>query len=408
MNTSSISPALRLAPLALALAACSGDDAATAGSTTDAGTTAVDTDTTTAGADLLAVDGACLGPVDAPTRLAVITTDFASGGLSVADVAARSVAVDVAAATTDTVATWYDGKLYLVHRYGYNRLDAVDGATWALLGGVDVDVDAGVAEPNPQALAVADDGRGYLTLLGAPEVQVFDLSGDAPKKTGALDLSAFADDDGSPEAGVAIACGSYLVVGIQRLVDFTPVDVSSLVVLDRRSGAVVDLDPATPGDQGIPLAGAWPRQIRVDPADPSGHTLLVLTTGLERVHLPTATREWAIPDTTLIAAGITGFAPQAFALDATGDTVYLAAGDGEYPSAAVWRIAADAAPEKIIGGIATSEKVLERVGDELWVGDTTPGSAGLRVFDLGAATPAEITATPLGTGLPPYTILAIP
>jgi len=390
-------------------AACSGG-AATTDTDTDTTGAGADTDTDTSdSAPLLELDGACRGPLEDPARIAVITTDFMSGGLSVADVAARTIQAGVAPATTDTVGTWHDGKLYLIHRYGYNRIDALDGASWQLLGGVDVSA-AGVAEPNPQALAVAEDGRGYLTLFGAPELQIFDLAGPAPAKLGAIDLSPLADADGNPEAGVAIACGSYLVVGIQRLVDYVPVDHSYLVVLDRDSQQIVDLDPATPGPQGIQLAGAFPRQIRVDPRDPSGHTLLVLTGGLERVHLPSAARTWAIDQDRLAAVGLTGFAAQAFTLDASAQIAYLAAADGDYPGAAVWQIAldSDAAPQKIISGIATSEKVLERVGAQLWVGDTSPGRAGVRAFDLASTPPTELTAAPLDAGLPPYTFVPIP
>lgn len=399
------SPRISLS-LSLSLAAaCSGGGADT---DTDTATTGAETDTSD-NAPLIDLDGPCRGPLVDPARIAVITTDFVNGGLSLADVAARTINPDVAAATTDTVGAWHDGKLYLVHRYGYNRIDALDGASWQLLGGVDVSA-AGVAEPNPQALAVADDGRGYLTLFGAPELQIFDLAGSTPAKIGAIDLSPFADADGNPEAGVAIACGSHLIVGVQRLVDFAPVDHSYLVVLDRDSEQIVDLDPQTPGPQGIQLAGAFPRQIRVDPRDPSGHTLLVLTAGLERVHLPTAARTWAIDQDRLAAVGLTGFAAQAFTLDATGQIAYIAAADGDYPGAAIWQFTldSDAAPQKIISGIATSEKVLECVGDALWVGDTTPGGAGVRIFDLTSATTAELTQAPLATGLPPYTFIPIP
>ena len=395
-------------PALLLLTACAGDDrGATDTDTTGADTTSADT----TGADRLPLDGACGGEVIEPARLAVITTDFVSGGVSVADLAARSVNLDVAAATSDTVATWHDGHLYLVHRFGHNRLEVLDGATWQSLASVDVTAPS-TPEPNPQALAVGDDGRGYLTLFGAPEVQIFDLNAATPQRIGAIDLSPMGDADGNPEAGVAIACGSYLIVGIQRLVDYAPVDASSLIVLDRSGQSIVDLDPITPGPQGIELAGAWPRQLRPDPADPSGHTLLVLTSGLERVHLPSASRTWAIPDTTLASVGITGFDSLAFALDPGGRVAYLAAGDGDYPAVAIWRIgldgAAPAVPEKIISGVAASEKLLERIGDQLWVGDTSAGRAGLRVWDLAGPAPVELTAAPLSTGLPPYTFVPIP
>ncbi|MCB9701565.1 MAG: hypothetical protein H6711_06730 [Myxococcales bacterium] len=401
------------APLLLLLA-CTGGSATSEseGATDSDSDTGAATDSDTEGAPtILELDGPCQGPVADPSRLAVITTDFVNGSLSVADAAAMSVSLDVAAATTDTLATWADGRLYLVHRFGFNAIDVLDGASWAKVGSHMVSVD-GVAEPNPQTLVIGDDGLAYLTLFGAPEVQVLDLAGGGGE-VGTIDLSAFADDDGNPEAGVAIACGSTLIVGIQRLdPSFTPVDQSYLVALDMTLGTAIDLDPSADGIQGLALAGSWPRQIRVDPADPSGETILVLTSGIERIHLPSATREWALAAADLEAAGIAGFAPQAFVTDAAGEVAYLAASDGEWPAAAVFRAGLDGraptAPEKVISGIATHEKVLERIGDRLWVGDTTPGASGLRVWDLAAGAPTEVTAAPLDTGLPPYTLLPIP
>ncbi|MEZ4454100.1 MAG: hypothetical protein R3B09_31890 [Nannocystaceae bacterium] len=395
--------------LALALPACSGgagesdtdtDTASTSESESESDTT-TDTAGDTAGVEL---DGACEGPLAEGGRLAVVGTDFVTGSVSSVDVATSEVTLDVAAATTDTVAVAHGDALYLIHRYGTNRVDVVGGGSYSVV------VD-GVAEPNPQALAVGADGLGYLTLFGAPEVQIIDL-GAAPSKVGAIPLTDFADADGNPEAGVAIACGTRLVVGVQRLVDFAPVDHSILVVLDTGARAVIDVDPATEGVQGIELLGAFPRQIRVDPADPSGATLLVLTDGIERVHLPTATSTWATDRAALEAAGLTGYAPQAFVVDAAGTVAYLTAADGDYPGAAVWRIGLDGGapttPEKLIVGVASSEKLLERIGDTLWVGDASPDQSGLRTWDLGVDPPVETTTSPLSTGLPPYTMVVRP
>ncbi|MCA9663095.1 MAG: hypothetical protein KC486_32470 [Myxococcales bacterium] len=407
-------PAL-LSP-ALALLLASGCVIIADGTTDTAGESSSDSDSDSdsdGGEALLELDGAC-GAMGVGDDLAVITTDFVSGGVSVAH-ADMSVDVDVATATTDTVAIGHGGDLYLVHRYGTNRIDVADAGDWSIRASYDVTVD-GVAEPNPQALVFAgagdNSGLGVLTLLGAPEIQLLDLAGDAPTKVGSVDISAFADADGNPEAGAAIACGSIVVVGVQRLdPNFLPVDSSYLIAVDTATEAAIDLDPDTEGLQGLELAGAWPRQLRADPGDPSGETILVLTSGIERIHVPTMTRSWAVDAADLEAVGVAGFAPQGFVTDAAGGVAYLIATDGVWPASAVWRLSLDdenpSAPEKIISGLVTNDNTLERVGDQLWVGDANPAASGMRVWDLAQDPPLELTSSPLGTGLPPYTVAKI-
>ena len=395
-----------LLPLTLALltGACAiiGDGDGETASDSDSGD-----DSDSGGDELVPLDGPCGGAPTTPSNIAVVTNDFVNGGLSIAD-AAMSVDVDVAPTSTDTVATSHVGDLYLLHRYGFNSVDVLDSASWTVKGSFDVAVDD-VPEPNPQSLVFAGDGLGYLTLFGAPEIQVIDFQGAAPTKVDSINISAFADDDGNPEAGVAIACGSTLIVGIQRLdPTYAPVDSSYLLAIDTASHSAIDLDPNTEGVQGLALEGAWPRQIRVDPSDQSGETILVLTSGIERIHVPTASRSWAVSAESLEAAGITGFDTQAFVTDDAGQVAYLSATDGTYPASAIYRVsiddAAPAAPEKLISGISTLDRAIERMGDQLWVGDATVDASGLRVWDLSTDPPTEMTTDPLDTGLPPHTL----
>src|SRR5690606_24224407 len=104
-----------------------------------------------------------------------------------------------------------------------------------------------------------------------------------------LDLSSFADSDGKPEAALAFSCGDIVFVGVQRLVNFASVDCDYLIPIDT-SGPTV-------GTTAIPLLGAWAKQVRLDPADANHHTVLVLTSGIERVDLKSGESAWAVPDT---------------------------------------------------------------------------------------------------------------
>ncbi|PCC67558.1 hypothetical protein SAMN02745121_02195 [Nannocystis exedens] len=407
---------------ALALAACNpskGDTDTDTDADTDTGTDTeghgtTDMSPTTGEAPVVVeLDAPCdFGPDDA-SELALVTNDFVTpAGLGRVDAGDLAVTADILPATTDTVLGATGDWLVMVHRFGHNRIDVVDRAgEWLLRGSVDVTHPAS-DDPNPQGVTFAADGLAYVPLFAAPAVQIYDFSA-ADSSTwlqGEIDLSPVADADGSPEAGVALACGGVLFVGVQRLVDFAPVDNSYLVAVDLAARAVLDLDAATEGTQGIALLGPYPKQIRRDPADAAGHTALVLTSGVERVDLSRGTAEWAVAPEVLAEAGIDGFDPQAFVLAQGGASIFLAATDGEFPAAAVFHVGLDggepAAPVKVMEGLNSGEKMLERVGGFLWIGDADPADPRVRVYD--PATQNELQGDGLKTAVAPWTFIPLP
>jgi len=362
------------------------------------------------------IDAACGEAPAEPRFLVVTTTDFSTGALSALDLASGEVLADVALGSTDARPFAHRGLVYLLHRYMLDALDVVDpAAAWQTVHQLAITADEG-ASANPQTLAFADDDLAYVTLLASSRIPVLDLADPrAPTPVGTLDLRRLADDDGSPEPGLAIACGGTLFVALQRLDrhdGFRPLHDRDLVVaLDRASGRLHDLDPDAPGVQGIELAGLWARQWRRDPTDPSGRTLLVLTTGLERLDLAAGASEWLIAPEALTAIGVTSYLqPQSFALDAQG-RVYIASYTADFAEVQVHRFDPSAppplAPYAILGGVQTAEQALEIADDTLWIGDRTLGASGLRAYDLGHDPPLPLVG-PLSTGLAPYAIAPLP
>lgn len=348
------------------------------------------------------------GPA-AATRLALVTNDFmAPAAVHVLDLAKGGpLQEDIAPATSDPALAWGQGMLVVIGRFGFNSLDVLDGTDWQSLAELSVAVD-NVPEPNPQALTFAADGRAYLTLLASAAVPIYDFKRPAADNpVGALDLTALADADGSPEAGVALACGDTLFIGIQRLVDFVPIDHSYLVPFDLVSQQPIDLDPATDGPQGITLLGPWPKQIRRDPADDSGHTALVLTSGVERIDLVAGTSSWAVAPERLAALDVEGFDVQSFAVAPDGASVYIVATAGEFPNSALHQFSlADDSATTLISDLTTREKALEIVGTTLYVGDASADQPRLRSLDLTMTPPLE--RAPLDLPGAPYLLYALP
>ena len=366
----------------------------------------------------------CTGPPTSGRSIAVTTTDFATGALSVIDVDSAQSAPDVALGSTDAKPFAFGEHLYLLHRFQIDALDVIDPAQgWSLVDQQAIEVD-GVVSANPQKIAFSDDAQAYITLFASPQVLIYDLGApERPVATGSLDLRPIADEDGNPEASLAMVCDQTLLVSVQDLdpsQGFLPRhERGEVALIDRTSGRIYDLDPTLEGIQGVPLQGTWARQWRLDPRDPSGHTVLVLSEGVERLDLGTLTSTWLVAEETLEAVGITSYLqPQAFALTPTGDALYLASYTEDFAEVVVDRFLlpddADAPvspPERVLAGLQTSEEALEILAGTLWVGDRSRGASGLRGFLLGDTADAPLVPladAPLTTGLPPYAITIVP
>ncbi len=338
----------------------------------------------------------------------MITNDFIDpAGVHVLDLATRALTPNIAASPSDPALAWGDGKLVVIGRFGINTLEVLDGETYAPLAKLDVKID-GILDANPQALSFGPDGRAYLSAFASALLPIYDLDQPPDALVGGVDLGGFADRDGSPEPGVSFTCGGTLFVGIQRLVNFVPVDRNQLVAIDLVGGAAIDLDADAAGPQGLPLLGTWAKQVRLDPADPTGHTVLVLTSGVERVDLTGAGASWAVTPEVFASVGVDGYDLQAFEVAADGASAFILATDGDYPTSALFKVALDggAAPTKLVSGLTTRERAIERAGERLWIGDADPKNPRLRVFDLGQDPPLE--EEPVLTPGAPYLFLPIP
>jgi hypothetical protein len=357
-----------------------------------------------------------------PSRLVLTTTDHSTGALTLVDLEAGRVLPDVAEGLTDSVPTWGPGIVPVLHRLN-DFVEVFDASDPSRLRSVAQHTVGTKRGANPQALVFGPDGLAFVTLLGAPWVEVLDLSAPPDEAlVDRIDLSAFADPDGNPDAGVAVACGDTMYVATSRLgPDFQRVDYDAIVAVDMNERVPLD-----PGRGALRVRGQWIRQLRRDRADPEGTTLLALTTGIERIDLKTQEVTWAVPEDAFATAGIDHFyLPQAFDVSEDGTMAYLAAyapEDGDDPSCAcesdscfaqvrLYRVGLDGreprVPEAFAGGFDSLAQTLEVVDDRLWYGSTRFDAPGLWLFDL-ALDPPEVLEGPLSTGLPPYAMVAIP
>jgi len=354
----------------------------------------------------------CSGPVADPGHLLITTTDFATGAVSLLDLRTGTITPDLALGSTDAVPFFQDGRAYVLHRFMIDALDVLAPDSLALLGQIGLTV-ADIPSTNPHAIAFAGD-RAYVTLFAAPQLQVLDLADPANIRVEPpIDLCPLADADGNPEASLILRCGDTLFISVQRLDRDHGFALTGehdhLAAIDRTTGRLHDLGPDTPGVQPLPLLGPWAKQWRLDPQDPRGHTILVLSSGLERVDLATHTVTWAVPPERLTSLGVTDYRqPQAF--DITAEHLYLATYTADFADVLLARVSltTDAEPERFADGLQSVEQTLEVVGDTLWFGDRSHARAGMRAWDITVSPPAPRFDQPLSTGLAPYSLVAIP
>lgn len=357
-----------------------------------------------------APNGPCRLDPATPTRLLLTTTDFATGALTAVDLATRTITPDVAVGSTDAIPQVHDGRAVIVHRHRIDRIDVFDVEDWTLVGQHAVQGDK--VSANPHAVVFDEAGTAVVTTFAEPMLRLLDLSrAPAQAERGRIDLSAFADDDGNPEASLAVACGDLVFVNAQRLdAAFVPVDTARLITVDTTTGEALDLDPSTEVADALPLMGGRARQLRRDPTDPSGRTLLALNMGIERIDLQTGVRTFAVSPDAMAQAGLTGrLQLQAFDVDSTGSVAYLSAYDTDFSQVQLYRVEleADATPVPFADGFDSVERTLELVDDTLWYGSTRNGEPGLWTFDV-TTDPPTVTAGPLPTGLPPYSMVTFP
>ena len=372
------------------------------------------------------LDAPCSLGVDEPDGLLVTTTDFSTGAVSVVDTRTREVTNDVALGTPDGIPFFADGRALVVHRFQYDFVDVLDPARGFASVGQHALQAEGTGAPNPRGVALGPDGLAYVPLFGAPEILVLDLSRPpGASLVDAIDVSPFADPDGSPETTLTVACGDTMFVSMDRIATdqgFARAGDEGLIAIDLAERTALDLDPDRDGAQGIVVQGRWIKQLRLDPADPDRLTLLALTEGIERIDLRDGTVSWAVPPDAFAAAGISHYQlPLAF--DVRGGMAWLVAyapiegnpdcSDDPAPcfeEARLYRVGLDgnapAVPEAFAYGIDAAERTLEVIGNELWFGSRKAGAPGLWVYDL-STDPPSVSEGPLGTGLPPFALTGI-
>ena len=314
-------------------------------------------------------------------RAYVVESDFSTGSFSSTDVTTRTPSCDVASVYSDARVRWYNGRVYVINRFGADNIEVLDGTTFGLVKQFSVGNGA-----NPYDIAFASPTHAYVTRYESPDLWIVNPA--TGSHDGTISLAGLADADGIPEMDRMIVVGPLLFVSLQR-VDrnngFAPTDSSLVAVIDTRTDQLVDCDAAHPGVQGILLP-------RANPVTP-----FAFDAPRSRLYLGCAGK-YGVPD-----GGIVRIDPGALTADGVaavedslgGDVLDITFAD----DARAYAIVSDAAFNTSLirwspvtgkrldtlyapGGFSLADAELTPSANELWVCNSSFSSPGIRVFSM--------------------------
>lgn len=312
-------------------------------------------------------------------RAYVVESDFATGSFSSVNATTKTPSCNVASVHADARVRWYNGRVYVINRFGADNIQVLDGTTYGLVKQFSVGNGA-----NPYDIAFASPTKAYVTRYESTDLWIVDPASGA--HTGTVSLAGLADADGIPEMDHLEMVGPLLFVSLQRVdrnAGFQPTDTSLVAVVDTRTDALVDCDAGHPGVQGILLP-------RTNPVTP-----FVFDVPRTRLYLGCAGVYGAL-DGGIVRVDPVGLVADGVAAPEDslgGDVLDLAWHD----ETRAYAITSDASfNTKLIhwspvtgrrtntlynpGGFSLSDAEVTPDGSEVWVGNSSFGSPGLRVF----------------------------
>lgn len=209
--------------------------------------------------------GAAPVPGDAAEGVVMTTlsADYTVGSISVID-PSLTVHADLASTHGDAVVRVEDGAVFVINRYLVDTVRRYAPGAWAAPVW---EVSAGVAS-NPHAVALCG---GALWVTRYEESALWALDPATGERVDEVDLSAWADDDGVPEASDLVVDGETLWVGLQRLRrhdGWVAEAAGTALRLDCATGAV--LDEVATGPNPVLRTGRTPGEVMVIDADGVG------------------------------------------------------------------------------------------------------------------------------------------
>lgn len=354
-----------------------------------------------------------VGQIPGEKILAVASSDFSSGFISIVDPASGQAYPDIAAIHSDALVrvSPFDGRLYVINRLGQDSLQIFNPSSSFNL---DLEFTLNPAS-NPQDIAFYSVQKAFISLYNRNEILVVNTaSGSITKR---ISLDAYADADGYAEISSLhlenINGRTLLFAALQRLNRknlYKPGDYSLILVIDPENYAVI---------KSIKLTGTNPNSDFLLYRDSSSEPYLLISCvgsyglyyqldgGIEKIHLSDNPEEIYSAGYLITEAELGGESTE-FII--SNEKLYAILSDAEYNTALQrYDLASKSLDETIFtfdnsqGGFL-SGLVLE--DNLLYFGSRNPLNPGILAYNLTENN--FLHGGPINTGLPPYSIAFIP
>ncbi len=243
-------------------------------------------------------------PFSGASKAFILTTNYLNSSFSVIDMAdTTSVEKDIKPTHGDDGVRYYDGKVYVMNRFGYDCIEVFDADN----NFEKVSEFSTGSGTNPHDIAFISKNKAYVTCYDSTDLLI--VNPTTGERLGNISLSKYADDDGIPEMD-KMTVFSFLgitrvYVSIQRLnrtAWYAPTDTSCILEINGRTNQVtkeITLTGVNPFTDlvldGIHLlvgeAGSW----------------FAMDGGIERINLLTGETEGFIINETNLGGNILDF-----------------------------------------------------------------------------------------------------
>lgn len=186
-------------------------------------------------------------------QIVITTSDYSTGNTALYDPDSGAFSDNVLPHFHDAVPKTDGTSLYLLEAFGADNIIKYDPAVIA--PGKEIYQYSVGVHANPHDIVFLES-KAYVLRYSTDAIWV--VNQNAPSedlfKIDEIDLSAWADSDGSPEPHRGFVYGGmvYVLLQMYDLTAFAP-DISRLIAIDPANDTIVDMDPEQDGVQGIDL-----------------------------------------------------------------------------------------------------------------------------------------------------------
>ena len=188
------------------------------------------------------------------------TSNYESGNSAIYDIKSGNLNDNLLSVYQDSYVKTFDDKIFIIEAGNQSNIIKFDSANPSKPV-YQFSVGAG---SNPHDLVFYKSAgylKGYVINYDKPSVGIVNLDATTEKDfiKGEIDISQWADEDGSPEAHMGFIYDGYIYVILQRynLIKFQS-EIGYIIKIDPQTDKIVDLDSSTDGVNGLVLINKNP------------------------------------------------------------------------------------------------------------------------------------------------------